>query len=160
MVAMSREQAEGEYNGSYEIPKPDWYTVEFIEANERESSSGATYVGCKFSIMHGEFADSWLFFNLNLAHPKDNVRHIALRQLDEMLDAMGLVRDDIEDFDELQGIEVDVLVKHRKFQGDTYANITEFRKTKKRRANMKSKTSETTKSKRKVDEDIDDIPWD
>ena len=159
MVAMSRETASDDYNGSYEVPKPGWYRVEFLEAEERESSSGAVYVGCKFVIKHGDFADSWLFYNLNLQHPKDNVRHIALRQLDEMLDAMGLVRDDIEDFDELEGIECEVMVKHRKFQDSTYANIVEFRKTKKRTQRTEAKAETSAKSKRKND-DIDDIPWD
>lgn len=70
------------YTSDYELIPEGIYTAKITGAEERESRSGTKYISLRFEIMGTRYAHRLIFKNLNLYHPKEEVKKIAYKFLD------------------------------------------------------------------------------
>jgi hypothetical protein len=73
------------------LPK-GWYPTEIEKVTTKTSAKGDKYLALQFTVIGDRFANRKLFVNLNLWHPKDNVRRIAREQLQRLTGACGLAK--------------------------------------------------------------------
>ena len=84
------------------IAKPQFAEISLISIKENTSKSGNQYLSADFQIEEGADRGKHVFTNFNHAHPTENVRNIALRQLGQMAIALG--KPVFEDTAELHGL--------------------------------------------------------
>ena len=99
---------EGE-SQSFELIKPGWYPVKITNADLRDSSTGGQYIKLELTIQGESNAGRKIWTNLNIVNQNEKTVAIAREQLGKLMTAGGLK--DVNDTDELMGIDVDAKVK-------------------------------------------------
>lgn len=89
--------------------KEGWTPATIDEVMQKTSAAGNNYVSVRFSLT--DYNGKKLWENLNVAHPRDEVREIAYRILANMMNAVGInsIQDEKNPV-ELQMHELRVLV--------------------------------------------------
>lgn len=97
-----------ESSGGVEL-KEGWTPATIDEVMQKTSAAGNNYVSVRFSLT--DYSGKKLWENLNVAHPRDDVREIAYRILANMMNAVGInsIQDEKNPV-ELQMHELRVLV--------------------------------------------------
>jgi len=94
------------------LPK-GWYLVTVTKDEKRTSeSSGNSYLALEYTVMDGNFKGRKIFNNLNLFHPKTEVKQMAERELATLCRAIN--RRTISSSSELHNIPFGVKLRHRK----------------------------------------------
>ena len=75
---------------SYEVLPSDTYNVLFDRAAVVTSKSGNKMLKTSFKVVDGEHKNRLIFHNFLLEHPKPIVTEISIRQLDDLLNAIGV----------------------------------------------------------------------
>jgi len=83
-----------------QLMKPGKYILEIIESSDEISAAGNRYAKLKLSVVDGPHKDTWVWDNLNLYHPKEEVRDLARKILSDITHACGL-KDSPKDTSEL-----------------------------------------------------------
>ena len=157
-MQMPKEQYPEDDGGGF-TPLPEgWYQLQLDRVETRTSSKGNDYVSVSFQVIYGDYQNRLVFVNLNLGHPEDKVRHIALRQLDAMLLAMDKDRDKLETFEELSGECAIGQVKHRKSGDKTYMEIKKWKPVLRDKTEMPAEKAHDPDEPADTDL-VDDLPW-
>ena len=82
--------SEGE-SKEYTLATPGKYKCEIVDSSEEISAAGNRYLKLKLSIMEGPHKGTWIWDNLNLYHPKEDVQGLARQILGTITKAVGLV---------------------------------------------------------------------
>jgi len=93
-------------SGNYD-PIPDGeYTLNCLEAEEKDTASGGTMIKAKFEVVGGEFNNRFIWQNFNVVNKSEQAQKIGRQQLVAWATACG--KPDCDDTDKLIG---------KKFQG-------------------------------------------
>ena len=76
----------------YSLATPGKYKVEIIDSSEEISAAGNRYLKLKLSICDGgKFNGTWIWANLNLYHPKEDVQGLARQILNNISSCCGVI---------------------------------------------------------------------
>ena len=75
----------------YTLALPGKYKVEIIDSSEEISAAGNRYLKLKLSIMEGTHKGTWIWDNLNLYHPKEDVQGLARQILGTISKSCGII---------------------------------------------------------------------
>jgi hypothetical protein len=75
----------------YTLATPGKYKVEIIDSSEEISGAGNRYLKLKLSIMEGTHKGTWVWDNLNLYHPKEDVQGLARQILGTISKSCGII---------------------------------------------------------------------
>lgn len=113
--------------GNSVLPEGEYRAVITASSvEESKATPGAKYIKFELTILKPEqFNSRKLWKNVNIGHPKDNVKAIAERELKQICESVGLVR--ITRTDELHGkpFSIRVIVKQND-SGDMQNEIKKF----------------------------------
>ena len=66
------------------------YQIEIVDSQEKVSAAGNSYLSLKLSVTDGAFKNRLIWDNLNVNHPKNDVRDIARKILGDICTACGV----------------------------------------------------------------------
>jgi hypothetical protein len=78
---------------------PGEYTLKALEAEEKETASGGTYIKVKFEVVAGEYAGRWIWNNYNIVNASEKAQQIGRQQLVSWATAAG--KPEADDTDKL-----------------------------------------------------------
>lgn len=94
--------------GNYD-PIPDGeYTLEAIDAEEKETAAGGVMIKAKFEVVGGEYAGRWIWQNFNVVNKSEKAQNIGRAQLVAWATAAG--KPEADDTDKLLGKKFKALV--------------------------------------------------
>lgn len=98
------------------IPAGD-YSAQIIQSEMKETKAGTGhYLELRIQILDEDYAGRLVFERLNLDNPNDTAVKIAQRALADICTACGVV--EVEDSEELHGIEMTVRLSVQEPKGD------------------------------------------
>jgi hypothetical protein len=93
------------------------YTVQIIQSEMKETKAGTGhFLELRMQVLDGDHVGRLLFDRLNLINPNETAVKIAQRTLADICEATGVL--EVEDSEELHGIEMIAKVVIKPAQGD------------------------------------------
>ena len=139
-------------DGGFEPLAKGGHVLRLAKIEKKTASSGNDYAMFEFETLDG---DKLVFHNLNLWHRKESVRHMALRDLDQLCAAFGVDRMQITKLEELQYKVLKAKIVHQEYNGKTYARIDDVKPA-------PEDVAASARASRPASDDgldNDDLPW-